>query len=508
MTTFRERFRNAMTRIDGWANVVTGVGQALGTRGRGSYSFEASERAGDGLLEELYNSDPFAARICEAVPKHALRRGFSVKVGDTALETRINDAVRELQVTRVVREAWTWSRVFGGGAVLIGADDGRDASEPLDETALRSVLYITAVHSRELWPQSWELDPISRRFGEPVLYQLTRQGGGGAMDTSLVHHTRLVRFEGMPTTRARRIALKGWGESYLQRTYDLLREWNGAHAAVADLLQQASIGVLKMNNLMEIVGGDDGSFKERMDAMDTARSVARSVLIDAQGESYERVEVGALSGIPDIIDRFSYRFAGALEIPVSILLGREPAGLNATGESDVRNWYDTLDADRETVLKPALQRLVHLLLVSQNGPTSAQVPAGWSIELPPLWEPTEKEKAELRKTVAETDAIYARDIGAVTPDEIARSRFRPEGWSMETEVSLDERTEPTPPAIAPGAQPPPEQEPDGAPDPTKSGMGGAGGPTKPAGLLPIPKAMHSPGDAGGFGRQTSSTERL
>jgi phage-related protein (TIGR01555 family) len=489
MTTFKERFRNALARVDSWVNVATGVGQALGRSGRGSYDWEPAGRIGDGLLEELYNSDPFAARICDAVPKHALRRGFSVKCGSTDLETKIGDAIRELQVTRVVREAWTWSRVFGGGAVLIGADDGRDASKPLDEVSLRRVLYLSAVHSRELWPEAWELDPLSKRFGEPTLYRLTRQGGGGASDYSLVHHTRLVRFEGLTTTRARRIALKGWGESYLQRTYDLLREWNGAHAAVADLLQQASIGVLKMNNLMEIVGGDDGSFKERMAAMDEARSVARSVLIDAQGESYERVEVGALSGIPDVIDRFSYRLAGALEIPVSILLGREPAGLNATGESDIRSWYDTLDADRETVLKPALQRVVRLLLVSQQGPTSAQVPEGWSIELPPLWEPSEKEKAELRKLVADSDDVYLRN-GVARADEVARSRFRKEGWSMETEIDLDALEEP--PASSPATQPTPEQEPDGAPDPTRSGMGGAGGPTKPAGLLPIP-AMNTEG---------------
>lgn len=490
---FLRKLASAVERVDGWANVITGVGTALGRKGRGSYDYQGAERLGEGMLEELYHSDAYAARICEAVPKQALRRSFDVKVNDATTQTAINDAITRLHVTPRLREAWTWARVFGGGAVLLGCDDGRDPSEPIDETALRRVLFVTSVTARELWPERWELDPLNERFGEPVIYRLTRVGGGGGMDTSRVHHSRLVRFEGLPTTRSRRITLKGWGESYLQRAHDLLVEWNGAHAAVNDLVQQSSIGVFKMKDLMSMVASDpEGLLAKRMEAMDLARSVARSILLDAEGEAYERVEVGALTGLPDLLDRYSLRLAGALEMPVSILLGREPAGLNATGEADTRAWYDAIDAERETVLKPAVERIVKLLLLSRQGPTSAQVPDGWSIEFPPLWQPTESETATLRKTVADTDAVYLQN-GVVTPEEVAKSRFRREGWSAETEVDHDARVDPS--AGAPGDAPPkapslpaagdasPEQE--GAPDPTRSGMGGAGGPTKPAGLLPI-----------------------
>ena len=490
---FRNLIAAALARVDGWANVITGVGAALGGSGskRGAYSYQGANRLGEGMLEELYLSDAYAARIAEAVPKHALRRGFSVKVGDTELETAINTAITELHITPRLREAWTWARVFGGGAVLLGCDDGRDASEPLDERALRRVLFLSSVTSREIWPETWEYDPLNPRFGEPVIYRLSRVGGGGGMDTSRVHHSRLVRFEGLPTTRQRRITLKGWGESYLQRAIDLLTEWNGAHAAVNDLVQQSSIGVFKMTDLMSLVASDpEGLLKKRMEAFDMSVSVAKSVLID-KDETYERTEVGALTGLPDLLDRYSLRLAGALEMPVSILLGREPAGLNATGEADTRAWYDAIDAERETILKPAVERIVKLLLVSQEGPTSARVPDGWSVEFPPLWQPTESERATLRKTVADTDAVYLQN-GVLTPEEVARSRYRPEGWSAETEIDLDARPAPgapddgsTEPPSLPAASDAPPAEQEGLAAPARSGMGGAGGPTKPAGLLPI-----------------------
>jgi phage-related protein (TIGR01555 family) len=492
MVDFKRLVARAVERVDGWANVLTGVGTVLGGQGRSSYSYQGAERLGEGMLEELYHSDAYAARICEAVPKHALRRGFTVKVGDIATETAVQQAVTRLHVVPRLREAWTWARVFGGGAVLLGCDDGRDPAEPLDTVALRRVLFVTSVTSRELWPETWELDPLNERFGEPVIYRLTRVGGGGGMDTSRVHHSRLVRFEGLPTTRQRRITLKGWGESYLQRAHDLLVEWNGAHTAVNDLVQQSSIGVFKMKDLMSLVASDpDGTLKKRMEAMDLARSVAKSILLDSEGEAYERVEVGALTGLPDLLDRYSLRLAGALEMPVSILLGREPAGLNATGEADTRAWYDSIDAERETILKPAVERIVRLVLLSQEGPTSAKEPEGWSVEFPPLWQPTESERATLRKTVADTDAVYLQN-GVLTPEEVARSRFRPEGWSAETEVDIAARPSPgapdddPPPAPSlPAASDAPPAEQEGLAAPARSGMGGAGGPTKPAGLLPI-----------------------
>lgn len=490
---FQGMLVRAVSRVDGWANVLTGVGSVLGRRGRGSYEWQGNPRLGEAILEELYHSDAYAARICEAVPKHALRRGFTVKVGDVGLETKVNSAITALRVAPRLREAWTWARLFGGGAVVLGCDDGRDPSRPLDTTALRQVLWTVSVTSRELWPETWELNPLSPRFGEPVIYRLTRIGGGGGMDTSRIHHSRVVRFEGLPTTRSRRITLKGWGESYLQRAYDLLLEWNGAHTAVTDLVQQASVGVFKMKDLMTMVGSDpEGLLKKRMEAMDMARSVARSILLDAEGESYERVEVGALTGLPDLLDRYSLRLAGALEMPVSILLGRAPAGLNATGESDMRAWYDAVDVERQMVLKPAIARIVKLVLLSQAGPTSAQEPAGWSIDFPPLWEMTPKETAELRKIVADTDGVYL-DRGVTTPEEVCESRFRPEGWSMETEVDLGARPAPSLPAAgdasrgAPGDGPP-QDEREGVDTPARSGMGGAGGPTKPAGLLPLSPA--------------------
>lgn len=438
--------RAVMSRVDGWANLLTGVGAQAGAQHRARFTFQGPDLQGMAALEQLYHFDPFARRIAEAVPSAAMRPGFKVRVGQDAggaeVETAINGALDDLMVARRVREAWTWARVVGGGALVLGLDDGRRAEQPLEEEVLVAVRWVVSVTAQELIPHTWDSDPLSARFGEPVLYRLQRTSSGGASDNSLVHFTRVVRFEGLPTTRQRRAQLQGWGESYLQNVYSLLEEWNGAHASVTELLQQASVGVLKMRDLMALLGSDpDGLLKARLEAMDLARSVARSVLLDADGESYERTEVGALSGLPDLLDRYSLRVAGATGMPVAVLLGRSPAGLNATGDADTRGWDDVVGAERRTVLLPALERVTRLLLLSREGPTQGVEPEGWSVHLPPLRTSTPKEEAELRKLVADTDVAYLT-AQVLTPEEVARSRWRPEGWSAETTVDLAAREEP------------------------------------------------------------------
>jgi phage-related protein (TIGR01555 family) len=451
-STFGALLRRAVSRVDGWANAFTGVGAVAGqTRHRSRFAFQGSERQGRAALEFLYHEDPFARRIADALPAAGMRPGFRVRVGDESAETALQGALDDLLLARRAREAWTWSRVHGGGALLLGCDDGRRPEEELDVTALRAVRWIASVTALELVPHAWDVSPTSARFGEPVLYRLQRASSGGGSDNSLVHWTRVVRFEGLTTTRTRRAQLDGWGESVLQNLYDVLQEWNGAHASVTELLSQSSVSVFKMRDLMALLGSDpQGLLRARLEAMDLSRSVARSILLDADGESFERTEVGALSGFPELLDRYSLRVAGAAGMPVTVLLGRSPAGLNATGDADTRGWDDVVDAERRTVLLPALERVARLVLLSREGPTAGVEPEGWSVVLPPLRTSTPAEEAALRKAVSDTDVAYVQ-AGVLTPEEVARSRFRPEGWSAETTVDLEAREEPAPVDAEPDA---------------------------------------------------------
>lgn len=426
----------ARQRLDSWFNALTRVGLNVH---KNAFTFQADARLADQTLEDLYNQDPYAAVICNIFPEEATRQGFALKLGSAEVETATMARLNALGGVEKLKEAWTWARVFGGGAVFVGADDGQDPREPLREDAIRSVRFLTALDKRELVPQAWYRDPLDARFGEPRTYRFVRNGGGGGSDTREVHESRIIRFDGAVTTRRERARNNWWGLSELQRVYTCLQQFNGAYASTSTLMQELSQGVLSIRNLANLLVQDkNDALKKRFEAMDMARSIGRSVLIDADGEKYERVESAAFSGLPDTIDRFMFYLSGASTIPVTILMGQAPAGLNATGDSDVRNFYDRTRTKQQTTLKPKLLRLVDLLLLAKDGPTRGQLPASRGVEFAKLYQMTPSEEANLRKTVAETDGINI-DKGITTADEVAVSRFQPSGWSMETTIDLDAR---------------------------------------------------------------------
>ena len=53
------------------------------------------------------------------------------------------------------------------------------------------------------------------------------------------------------------------------------------------------------------------------------------------------------SGLNDIYESFMLDVAGACEMPVTKLFGRNPAGFNATGESDLKQYYDTVEEKQD-----------------------------------------------------------------------------------------------------------------------------------------------------------------
>ena len=459
---FTDRLKSAIARrFDGWFNATTGVGAQ---NGRSTMRFGVMEGEYLGLadLENLYNFDGVCARVVDAVPEHALRQGFTVSTGEASQETALLAALDDLHAVELVRRAWTWGRLFGGGALFVGADDGLAPDEPLDESRLRRVLWITDVDRRDLYPVTWEADFESPRFGQPLLYTLNRMGGTRSQSVT-VHHSRLIRFEGPTPTRRRRLTLNGWGDSVLQRCYQEVMQLRGAFAASGELVQQASQGVIKMKGLMDMMASDtDDLVKKRLWLMNQSISVARAMLLDADGEDYSRSDAGSLGGVADIMDRMVNMVASVSKIPVTVLMGQAPAGLNATGDSDIRNWYDALASEREHVLRARLDRLVRLVLISREGPTKGVEPPGWRVVLPSLWQPTPVEEADIRAKQAAVDAQYIT-AQVLTPEEVAVSRFRKEGFSTDTSIDLEHReamieadatpnaTDPTDTTKAPGA---------------------------------------------------------
>lgn len=432
-------------RRDGWENTYTGMG-ILGRDKRLGGTF-AADVITQREAEEIWTGDDIAARIIETIPDEMLRAGHCPKVeGDKDLTELMESEGDRLNLTEVCRRALYYARAYGGAGVLMGADDGsKDLSLPLAEDRIRSFDWLNVLTPQELQPVKYYSDPRAARYGEISVYRIvpldTPPDSKAVGEMPLVHESRIVRFGGVATSRGAtlRNINPGWDNSILVRIQRIVNDFQDAWAGAAILLNDFAPPVLKIKGLAKVLASASGdSLSERARSLELSRSIARTIILDSE-EEWSR-QTTNVTGLGDLLEKLMLRLAAAANMPVSLLMGQSPAGLNATGDSDIRWFYDQVRARQDRHLEPALKRLYTVAFLNRAGPAKGKVPENWEIEFEPLWQMTALEEAQVRKTQAETDVAYIT-AQVVTPQEIARSRFGGDGWSSDTHIDVDLRDE-------------------------------------------------------------------
>ena len=458
-------------RFDSWANALTGLNTS---RDKSAYTLPYVEALlTPQMLEVLYHTDDIASRIVTAIPDECFREPWQIvstalvdkaeemrkagaplrerldAINRLATESDAHERAAELEgdfkrhgVRQKLREALSWGRLYGLGAVLVGADDGLPPDEPLDWTRVRSVDFLTTLDKRDLVPWYWYADVQAPQFGDVAVYQVQPVGvfiGGmpyspaSRNEIITVHESRLVRFGGELTSKRERLRNQGADYSVLQKCFRALQLTNNNWQSASALLTDASQGVIKVKGLIDMISAQPDVMTARMQIADQMRSVLRALILDADGEDFKR-EPTPFTGIPEMLDKTWERLASAARMPKSILMGTAPGSLNATGAMDLRWWYDTIaSTQRETVL-PNVERLLRLFATARGYPDAEQ----WTVKFSPLWQMTRPEQADYQLKSAQRDQIYIAE-GVLLAEEIALSRFGSGSWSDEIQIDVDTR---------------------------------------------------------------------
>ncbi|MCU9949845.1 anti-CBASS protein Acb1 family protein [Pseudomonas sp. PDM13] len=380
---------------DKLVNLVANLGTG---RDKASGSVYAPTFLSDQELVNAYRGAWLPRKIVDIPALDATRKWRKWQADKSQIE-KIEATETRLHLRSKVRTAMIRGRLFGGAAIFIGTGD-RDTSLPLDPSRIGpgGLKYLTVMNRRQLSPTEIEKDPASDLFGKPKAYRLA----DSAVD---IHPSRLVLFQGAehPDPEMCEASHYGWGDSVLQALFEAVKQSDSTMGNVASLVFEAKVDVIKIPDFMDQL--QDPEFErrvmERIHLAATAKGINGTLLLDAD-EDYETKQA-SFSGLPDVIDRFLQQVSGAADIPATRLLGQAPAGLNATGEADLRNYYDRIQAAQELDLGPGMTVLDECLLRSSLGTRPAEVHYVWA----PLWQPTATERSENGKRTAETIKILA-----------------------------------------------------------------------------------------------------
>jgi len=391
--------------FDSLRNLLSG----MGTRGdKSSFTRFHTVEMTRQQLESAYRGDWIARKVVD-IPAQDATREWREWQAERADITALEEAERGFNLQKKLRQALTRARLHGGSALIMGIGQG-EAGDPLDVAAVKKgdLKFVHVVSRHGITVGEVEGDVTSPLYGEPRYYA-TADG------QSRIHPSRVVRLIGAERPDD---AGQAWGDPVLQVVADAIKAAGTVAGGVASMVQEAKVDVVRVPGLTEGLADPayEQRLKQRFGLAAEAKSIYDILLLDKE-EEWQRIST-SFDGLPDVLQMYLMIASGAADIPATRMLSQSPKGLNATGDSDTRNYYDRIKTEQKTEIGPALARLDEVLIRSALGARPAELHSVWS----PLWQMDEAQGAEVASKKAATFKVDV-DSGLIPGDVLAEARL-------------------------------------------------------------------------------------
>ena len=438
-------------RVDGYINLLNKYGTAQDNSE--AYRYASENQTPDTILMTHYEQNGLFGKIIDIPAQEAVKKGFKLNIADAAVEEYIQKKVRRMKFFTTVEESLKWSRLFGGALAVMIIDDGiNDLTKPVNWKKAKKIDEIVVYDRSVVTPDYQSMyrgvgvygTAQRSKFRMPEYYVFSIYG------SFRVHESRCLIFRnGKMPEKASTSDYRFWGVPEYNHIKRAMRETITAHGDAVKLLERSVQAVYKTKNLAQMLSTDEGEndVLRRLQLIDTARGILNSIAIDADGEDYDFKTI-TLSGVKEVIDSACNMLSALTEIPQTKLFGRSPAGMNATGESDLENYYSFIDKIRESQIKDNLCSLIDgIIQIGINNKELTERP-DYELEFESLWNEKESERATIDQTRAQTDLTIAQtaqlyiDMGVLDPAE-ERKRLKNEGkFGIEDEELPQQEEEP------------------------------------------------------------------
>lgn len=373
-----------------------------GDRGRGYLPKSATQNLKntpwglypDDFFYSMYRQYWEARKIVDIPPQDMTREGWSwdgVDVDPDDIE-KIEQEESRLRLVPAIFKALRYERMVGAGAVLIGTRElDTKPEDPINISQISEgdLTFFRALPRRLLTPADIDNNPLSPKYLTPETYMI--QGVE-------VHRSRLLIFDaggeddvGIRSRSLNGARFDGFGNSVLEPLYDDIVRSVGSRQGAFQLLNVASVMLLKKEGGkgLDITRTGKQKLDSLGDLMDQL-SIYRGGILN-KGEDLA-TWTASFGSVPQLMEQFLQTLSAASDIPATRFLGQAPGGLNATGDSDLINYYNSIASQQILRLKPELDKLSPLL---ERSATGSAVP-GLSVVFNALFQLTEKDLAEAR----------------------------------------------------------------------------------------------------------------
>lgn len=382
-------------------------------------------------------------KACSMSGEDAARNGWTIKArGGKKLETEESDLIKQADKRFMLKhnliELNRFKNVFGIRVAIfkVKSADEKYYEKPfnLDGVTVDSYEGISQVDPYWMMPVMTSKgtgDPSSIGFYDPEYWVISGKK---------YHKSHLVIARGPQPADILKPTYIFGGIPLTQRIYE--RVYAAERTANESPLMAMSKRTMAIHVDMEKALTNQAAFEQRLMMWIRYRD-NHGVKVLGKEEAMEQFDTN-MSDFDSIIMN-QYQLVSAIaRTPSTKLLGTSPKGFNATGEFEMRSYHEELESVQEHVFMPMLERHYDILGRSLGLKTNFEVVCNAVDSM------TAKERADLNYVKAQTNAILANDIGAVSADEVRETLREDEhsGFNELTNADANETPGLTPENIA------------------------------------------------------------
>lgn len=368
------------------------------------------------LLEWIHRGSWLGGVAVDLVADDMTRAGvdFATEMPPDDSEA-LESAVTSMGIWNQLNETIRWGRLYGG-AIAVMLIDGQDMRTPLRPETVGKGQF-KGLLPLDRWMVEPSLNDLVTEFGpnlgKPKYY--TVQSNAPALRGQVIHYSRIaLRLEGIQLPYQQRLTENLWGISVLERLYDRMIAFDSASTGAAQLVYKSYLRTLKIKGMREIVAAGGtilNGLMQYTEVMRRFQGIEGITLLDAE-DDFDVQQTSAFSGIGDALNQFGQQLSGALQIPLVRLFGQSPAGLNSSGESDIRTYYDGINQQQNKEMHGGVT-LAYRLAAQSEG---IAIPKNFAVAFASLWQLDDTQKADVATKVeqAVTSAYDAGLIGRKT----------------------------------------------------------------------------------------------
>ena len=406
---------------DGLSNFAAALGGGadnLHAQSTYTYNFITRNR---NQLEAMYRTSWIVGQAVDVVADDMTQAGIQIKSQMPPDDSEIlHGTFEDLQIWQAICSTVKWSRLYGGALALI-LIDGQDFETELNvETVGRGQFKgLLPLDRWQVRPETTNLvSAYGPDMGMPMFYNVTQDSI--TPNLGRIHYSRIIRLDAIQLPHYQRISEQLWGESVIERLYDRLIAFDSTTVGAAQLVYKAYLRTWKIEGLRNLIAQGGPMMTAVTAQIDFTRRYQSNeglTLLDSKDEF--ETHSYSFAGLDNVLMQFGQQLSGALEIPLVRLFGQSPSGLNSSGESDLRTYYDGIRKRQGSQLRGPIRKLLEIASRSVLG---KELPPGFRFEFTSLWQLTEEQKANIAKT--DSDSIGGVFDRGLISEEIALNELR------------------------------------------------------------------------------------